>query len=75
MNISTRERNSKYFDTSLAIAPKSDVPQYCNNNVVTLMGLKFNCEHGICTNMRRVDTICATGTISSPFLNLYRWKY
>ena len=45
-NESTREENNAYFDTSLATAPKSIEPWYCNKNVATPKATDFNDQPG-----------------------------
>ena len=59
-NESTREENNAYFDTSLAMAPKSDEPQYCNKNVATPKAIKFNYQPRVHTKLRGIDTTCAS---------------
>ena len=64
INESTREENNAYFDTSLKMMPKSDEPQYCNNNVETSKATNFNYQLEVCKKLRGIDTICATYNVS-----------
>lgn len=64
---SNKEKGNTYFDTSLATIPKSDGPQYYNNNVVTPKGLNINCQLGVCTNLTRANTICVATNISFSY--------
>ena len=63
-NESTREENNAYFDTSPKTVPKSDVPRYCNKNVATPNATNFNYQPGVHTNLRGIDTMCATYIVS-----------
>ena len=44
--------------------PKSDEPQYCNKNAATPKATKFNYQPGVRTQLRGIDTICATYNVS-----------
>lgn len=63
-NESTMEENNAYFDTSSALAPKSDEPYYCNKNVATHKATNFNYQHGFHIKLRGIDTICETYSVS-----------
>ena len=63
-NESTRKENNAYFDTSSAMVPKSDEPQYCNKNSTTPKAINFNYQLGVHTNLRGIGTICATYNVS-----------
>ena len=56
-NESIREKKNAYFDTSQAIVPKSDEPQYCNKNVANPKATDFNYQPGVRTNLRGVGTV------------------
>ena len=64
INESTREENNAYFDTSLAMAPKSDEPRYCNKNAGTPNATDFNYQPEVRTNLRGIDTICVACNVS-----------
>lgn len=42
----------------------NDEPQYCDKNVATLEATNFNYQPGVHTNLRGIDTICATYNVS-----------
>lgn len=63
-NESTREVNNAHFDTSLATTPKSDEPRYCNKNAANPKATNFNYQLKVHTNLRGIDTICATYNVS-----------
>lgn len=37
-----------------------DVPEYCNKNIVTPKATNLTYQPGVCTNVRGVNTICAS---------------
>ena len=63
-NESNMGENNAYFDTSPAMAPKSDEFQYCNKNVATPKATKFNYQLGIHTNLRGIGIICVAYKVS-----------
>jgi len=41
-----------------------DEPQYCNKNVATPKATDFKYQNEVCTNLRGIETICATYIVS-----------
>lgn len=60
----TREETNACFDISPTMFPKSDEPWYCNKNVATSNATEFNYQPEVHTNLRGIDTICATYNVS-----------
>ena len=59
-NESTREEKNAYFDTFLAMPPKSNEPSYCNKNATTPNAINFNYQPRVRKNLRGISTICET---------------
>ena len=54
------EEKNAYFDISPKMAPRSDKPQYCNKNAATPKATNLNYQPGVRTNLRGINTICAS---------------
>jgi len=53
------------FTEPHTISVISDKPQYCNKNVAIPKAISFNYQLGVLTNLRGINTICATYNVPS----------